>query len=228
MQTACELYLVIHIPKLYHNYIYITDSARHGEFKYDNILHKLAIRSTDELSLRKLEDLINLLNGGQCRTLLCQKDREGNTPTMRASTPAAKYLLECADSTKSGSYYIPSPPTVLIMYTTQNRDGAEEERENLVKVLPEFEVEPIIKENLTRLEMLEAIRDAQRRDRISALVVIIMTHGAQGTVQATDRPVAINEIMLQMNSECLDGKPKVGTVLCVNSIERVESLSRAI
>lgn len=187
--------------------LFFSADVRHGIFKHENILHRLACDLRDPTE--NLKELLNLLSTGQRQELLCQKDSNGNTPVMVARSLAVKELLDSSDTTESRNYFTPFPPTVLIMYTTLDRDGAEDERRNLEKVLPEFEVEPIIKKDLSKSEMLEAIREVERRENISTLVVIIMTHGAKGIVHATDGPVAINDILLQLNPECLEGKPKV-------------------
>ena len=54
--------------------------------------------------------------------------------------------------------------------------------------------------------MFDAIRYAQDQDEISALIVIIMSHGVQGSIEAADGRVRIQDILSTMCSPTLDGK----------------------
>ena len=107
-------------------------------------------------------------------------------------------LLEWSDA-QEGFYYLLSPPVVLLMYTTENRDGAEQESQSIERAFPEFNI-PITKvENPTKQDMTSAIlKSVEGRDDVSALIVIIMSHGAQGVVCAADGDVSIQDILLQM------------------------------
>ena len=80
-----------------------------------------------------------------------------------------------------------------------------------MQTFPVFNVEVDVRENPNESDMLGAIRDKQRhRPNMSALIVIIMSHGSSGAVCAGDgKDVKIQDILLQMCSPSLDGKPKV-------------------
>lgn len=77
--------------------------------------------------------------------------------------------------------------------------------------LPEFQIEPIVKPNLTADGMLGAINEAiNANDDISSLIIFIMAHGAKGLVWGKgDTPLLIQEVLTTMNHPSLDGKPKV-------------------
>lgn len=110
---------------------------------------------------------------------------------------------------QEGFFYLPTPPVVLIMYSTEDRQGAEDERLQLSEVLPDFNVQTRERSNLRKQQMLDEIRLAQMNDDISALMVIIMSHGQQGAVTATDGDLSIQDILRQMCVPFLEGKPKV-------------------
>ena len=99
----------------------------------------------------------------------------------------------------------------IVVYVTQDRDGAEEEWRSLSDSLPDFQVQPIRRPDLTADEMLWAIREAATEtDDVSALVVFIMAHGATGIVWGRDdTPLRIQDILIAMNEPALNGKPKV-------------------
>ena len=99
----------------------------------------------------------------------------------------------------------------IVVCVTQDRDGAEEEWRSLSDLLPDFQVQPIRRPDLTADEMLWAIREAATQtDDVSALVVFIMAHGATGIVWGRDdTPLKIQDILLAMNEPVLNGKPKV-------------------
>lgn len=100
---------------------------------------------------------------------------------------------------------------MIVSFILQDRDGAEDEWRSLTESLPDFQVEPIVRPDLTADEMLGAIREAANNtEDISSLIVFIMAHGAKGLVWGKgDTPLRIQDILLAMNDPCLNGKPKV-------------------
>ena len=121
-------------------------------------------------------------------------------------------FLEWSDEQQDGFYYLLTPPVVLLMYTTGNRDGAERESQNLERALPEFGLEVCKVVNPSKEEMTSAIlQSVEGKDDVSALmvIIIIMSHRAQGIVCAADGDVDIQEILLQMQGAVAEGRPKV-------------------
>lgn len=148
------------------------------------------------------------LTGKQRIDLLEHRDAKGKTPYQKSSN-TVRTLFRWIKR-QQGFYFLPTPPTVLIMYSTENREGAEEECRDLLSILPKFNVKTTVKKNLTKDEMMQAIRDAQDQDdQLSALIVIVMCHGQKGAIWARDGAVNIDKLLLQMNSGKVNGKPKV-------------------
>lgn len=93
----------------------------------------------------------------------------------------------------------------------KDREEAEDEWTSLKESLPEFQIEAIVKPDLTADGMLEAVHQAiTDNEDISSLIVFIMAHGARGLVWGkNDTILTINEVLTTMNHPSLEGKPKV-------------------
>lgn len=154
--------------------------------------------------------LLDAMSFGKRADMLAQQNFGEQTPFDLAKSYEFRRLIDWSQA-QQGFYYLPTPPSVLIMYTTANRDGAEIEKDDLLKAFPEFNVRVDIRTNPSQSDMLGAITEVQQQHAdMSALVVIIMSHGASGTVCAGDgREVLIQDILNQMCSQSLEGKPKV-------------------
>lgn len=139
---------------------------------------------------------------------LAIKDIRGRTAVEVTRSYVVREQLMWSEG-QEGFFYLPTPPVVLIMYSTEDRQGAEDERLQLSEVLPDFNVQTRERSNLRKQQMLDEIRLAQMNDDISALMVIIMSHGQQGAVTATDGDLSIQDILRQMCVPFLEGKPKV-------------------
>ena len=172
----------------------------------NTILHCLAERD-DTKTMIKLLDAMGI---SKRENMLSAKNFCDLTTLDLARSYEFRQLIDWSRA-QEGFYYLPTPPSVLIMYTTTNREGANKEKEALMQTFPVFNVEVDVRENPNESEMLGAIRDMQRhRPNMSALIVIIMSHGSSGTVCAGDgKDVKIQDILLQMCSPSLEGKPKV-------------------
>lgn len=175
------------------------------------LLHRLAARG----QLPEIKLLLSEVSERQKRSLLVQTDESNRTVYQVATTENVRQFLDWTDATlQEDLYYLPTPPVVLVMYTTADRPGADDELEELSKTIRKFNLRGSLQGDLTREGMLAAIRRQQEsHPELSALIVIIMSHGQRGAVQAKDKPVSINDILMQMNSGYLNGKPKVGSAL---------------
>lgn len=60
---------------------------------------------------------------------------------------------------QEGHYYLPTPPAVLIIYNTGERDGADDEMISIAAVMPKFGLMPTIQKNRTEEQILDAIRE---------------------------------------------------------------------
>lgn len=154
--------------------------------------------------------LLNAMDENKRVDMLARKNFGGLTPMNLAKSYDFRHLIEWSEA-QQGFYYLPTPPCVLVMYTTENRDGAEQERDDLLKALPEFNLRVEIRTNPEASEIIGTITDVQsQHPDMSALIVIIMSHGGRGTVcSGSGVEVKIQDILQQMSSPALEGKPKV-------------------
>ena len=184
-----------------------TDHKNLASLRFKNggsIIHHLTSRN-DCARLRKV---LQAFDDEQRQNILSHRNKSGKTALETAKPYEVRQLLAWSSS-QEGFYYLPTPPVVLIMYSTEDRQGAEEERMELSKVFPDFNVDVRERKDLRKQQMLDEIRMAQMKDDISALIVIIMSHGVHGAVCASDGDVRIQDILRQMCAPFLEGKPKV-------------------
>ena len=169
--------------------------------------------------------LLNAMNENKRVDMLASKNFGGLTPMNLAKSYDFRHLIEWSEA-QQGFYYLPTSSCVLVMYTTVKREGAEQEKDDLLKALPEFNFRVKIRTNPEPSEMIGAITDAQcQHPEMSALIVIIMSHGSRGTVSSRSGvEVKIQDILLQMASPALEGKPKVCKIKRVNSLVKELSL----
>ena len=139
-------------------------------------------------------------------SILRHEDSNNKTPYQLTSSTALKNNL---DPVTSIFYFLPSQPEVLVIYSTDERHGAELECHQLCQALWKLQVNMTIKKNLTGAGIMEEIRKIQSKKEISAMIVIIMSHGRRGAIETTEGALGINQILLTMNSQRLEGKPKV-------------------
>lgn len=175
--------------------------------RFDNggsILHMLARRNDSDRLLK----LLNSLDSKRREELISSKDNSGKTALDVANSYSIRHILEWSFS-QEGFYYLQTPPAVLVLYSTDERETAEQEMLELRRVLPQFNVDVIERKNPSKQQIFDAIRVAQLGTQISALVVFIMSHGTKGYVCASDGNISIRDILLQMCVPDLEGKPKV-------------------
>ena len=70
----------------------------------------------------------------------------GRSPLDFAKSFEFPNLISWSDA-QEGFYYLPTPPSVLIMYTTSSSKNAEREKQDLIDAFPEFNVRVDIKAN---------------------------------------------------------------------------------
>lgn len=96
-------------------------------------------------------------------------------------------------------YILPSKPKVIIMYTTEGREGCEEERQSIEESLNSWStVESQVLKDPTRVEFEDAIREANTCSQgapMSALIIIIMSHGRAGHFNVKGESVNIQNFL---------------------------------
>ena len=176
----------------------------------NSLLHILAAGNEIPDSVTVLNQFLPHIKISGRSSIMSRQNFAGRTPLDMDCDYKIRRLLEWSDA-QEGFYYLLSPHVVLLMYTTENREGTEQESQSIERAFPEFNI-PITKvENPTRQDMTSAILNSvEGRDDVSALIVIIMSHGAQGVVCATDGDVSIQDVLLQMQGAVAQpGRPKV-------------------
>ena len=173
-------------------------------FQHDaTVFHILAQRGDSD----RLQKLLDAVDDEKRAEIMSLQDTNLRTPYNYARQYKVRHLLEWS-SRQEGFYYLPAAPKVIVMYSTQDRHGAEQETEALDKVLPRFNINVIKRLNPTKMTIVNTIRESQRED-ITGLIVIIMSHGFQGAICASDGDISIQEILQTMCSPTIEGKPKV-------------------
>ena len=139
---------------------------------------------------------------------LMKKNSYGFTPYHWSYWKQVPKLLAWTEKQK-GAYPLLQPPRVLIFYLDVARPGSDIELESFMKALPSICVcEPVLTRNPTAQQIFQTIRENQQGE-VSALAVLIMSHGNSGTVKVHDGSLALKDIVMQMNSSKLKGIPKV-------------------
>ena len=182
-----------------------------GLYKNGNtLLHCLAEKNCYDLIRKYLEILEK--SSQPCRqAALNETNRIGETAFSLATCESVKKLLEWSEEQK-GFYYLSTPPTVLLMYSTSDRPGFDTEVMDFIDFLQNdvLMVDPIVADpNPFGFQLLNAIDCAARQPNVSALIVIYMSHGFKGYVETRDCPLRIGYILDKMCNPCLHGKPKV-------------------
>ena len=138
-------------------------------------------------------------SGQHCRQqALSALNRKGDTAFALAKSLEVQSLLEWSVK-QEGFYYLPTQPTVIVMYSSENRPGFDEEVDKFVKFLKGdmLRIDPIVvDENPTSSKIISEIRKAKLQPSISsALIVSYMSHGYRGYVATADRPLPIQDIL---------------------------------
>lgn len=134
-----------------------------------------------------------------------------------------KYLKEVCLAHSQSQYHLESPPTVLIFYSTKNRqtrfgetsaDDAEAERECVERFFLDRRFPCRVKKDPTSEDIINGIREAQDDQNLSGLIVFCMSHGEKGLLLVEGNPnyILVQDIMTQMCCHT-EHKPKVSSIL---------------
>ena len=122
-------------------------------------------------------------------------------------------LLNWANVVSDQYYPLLTPPAFIIFYSSMNRPGSTSEKDCFENAMKDcMQIAPTIKENPTQQEIVSTIRNtimsAGGRES-SGLIVVVMSHGEAGSVEAADGKMLTQEVITQMCHPFLHGKPKV-------------------
>lgn len=107
-------------------------------------------------------------------------------------------------------YVLPTSPEVIIMYTTHDRKGCDQEKRDIEESLQSWSsVDPTVLKDPTRLEFMTVVKEAHNR-KLSALIVVIMSHGRAGYFETKDGEINIQYFLDHvLYSEKTKDVPKV-------------------
>lgn len=89
------------------------------------------------------------------------------------------------------NYPLPIPPKVIIIYTTRTRTGCEEEKQSIEESLHSWpSVQSEILKDPTKAVVESTIKNTHE-ELLSALIVIIMSHGSPGHFEVADGEINI-------------------------------------
>lgn len=175
---------------------------------------------------RQTNNFIKLLN------TLKHKHREKLITTMlnydNRQEKCTKYMrfLDWVKNWTLDCYFLCYPVAVLVMYSIKDRQTeddqtAKKEFDSINKTFSEFEMQTDLKTfpEWTEAELFVNLEKTARRDDISGLMVVVMTHGRAGYVwDCNNKLVKIQKIITEMNRVTPKDKPKVSNDNDVNSL----------
>ena len=173
----------------------------------DTILHSLARRGTDDKYVVTLKRLLGEMSPGERSYWLNVENFAHKKPVEVCVSYETKLLLDCA-SMNQDRYFMPTPPQVLIFYSTINREGADQEAKNLEEAFhglmgKQSSYVQLIKDP-SKNELLKKIDDVALTSAApSGLFVIVIAHGKDGNVQVgkdeeRKEPLKIQDILDRM------------------------------
>lgn len=175
----------------------------------ETVLHRFAVHQNDV----GIRCLLSHMTGFKSTSVLDQRNFDELTARDLATSKKIKNLLSWAVSVPNDYYYLPTPPAFVILSRTIGRQGGEAEKESISRaVSQDFNIEPVVVENPTQSDVFQTISTAIEQaggSSASGLIVVVMSHGQDGSFVAEDGDVEINEVLTHMCQKELDGKPKV-------------------
>jgi len=116
---------------------------------------------------------------------------------------------------QQGKYPMVIPPQALIFYTERDTNErpvtlSRQERDAIEGAFGKLKLPMKIVENFTEDNLFAQLKGAASDQYCSGLIVSVMSHGQIGIIADIDnKPILINRIITTMNSEEMQGKPKV-------------------
>ena len=153
----------------------------------DTVLHSLARRGTKDQNVKTLKRLLGEMSPGERSRWLNVENFAHKKPVEVCVSYETRQLLDCA-LMKQDRYFMPTPPHVLIFYSTIDRKGADQEATNLKEAFQGLmgkqsaHIELI--NDPSKDELLKKIDEiALKSAALSGLFVIVIAHGKDGNVQ---------------------------------------------
>ena len=174
-------------------------------YQYGDTIVHLLVRLGEKVAL---SNVLAAMNAELRHDTLSLKNYAEKTPRQLAQSFEIAELLKWSVQ-QSGFYYLPSPPAVILMHSTEVEGNEDCNLFQLDASFTKYKLRIFQYKNPTKQLTFDAIRRAQEESDVSALVVCVIGHGGQGAVEATDGSVRIQDILETMCSPILDGKPKV-------------------
>lgn len=175
----------------------------------DTALHRFAVKQKED-GIRRL---LSHMTGFKSTSVLDKQNDQGLRPLDMAVSKKVKSLLSWAVSVPDEYYYLPTPPAFVILYRTVDRPDWEDEKESISEaVAHDLHIEPVVVEDPTPSDVFETISAAIEQaggSTVSGLIVVVMSHGQDGSFVAEEGDVEINEVLTHMCQKDLNGKPKV-------------------
>lgn len=184
---------------------------RYGEV----FLH--AALSHDGWTMNAVKKICSILPRDLALELAVIQDQENKTAFDYFEDPKMReYIMHIY---VGDSYPLRTPPTVLIFYSTTDRqtqygkevvDDAEAERVCVEKFFTNAEFPCRVKKDPTADELLNEIAQTQYAENLSGLIVFCMSHGERGLIGVKGNPghILIKDIMIEM-CRWSKGLPKV-------------------
>ena len=140
------------------------------------------------------------------RVLVFMKDQFGLTIHIWSEIDLDDIIEHQCISGKS--YPLAHPPRCLIFYSNKDRPGCEEEKGHIEDYFSRRSLPKEVITNPNKREFFSKVLQCSTRKNLSGLIVFVLSHGVQGSVEMDDGLLEIREIITQM-SRGTDGKPKV-------------------
>lgn len=169
----------------------------------NNLLHLAASVN----NLQFIKKAITCQHSQEVTHALLSKNNRGLIPYYLSTSSDVRLVLAWAE-TQKGCYPLITPPRMVVFYSDVDRPGFNTERDSILRICPSLSLSPLVKRNPTEDDVYRLIRESQTGD-VSALIVVIMSHGDSGTVKVQDKHMKIKNILHQMNPSTLKGVPKV-------------------
>ena len=131
--------------------------------------------------------------------ILNAKNADGKRPIDLAVSESVYNLLNWANVVSDEYYPLLTPPAFIIFYSSINRQGSNSEKNCIENAMKDcMQIAPTIKENPTQQEIVSTIRNtimsAEGREA-SGMIVVVMSHGEAGSVEAADGKMLIHEVI---------------------------------
>lgn len=151
-----------------------------------------------------------LINGYPLE-FLRKTNKDRHVPYDLKKNHATGNLLAWAETLGPKSYPLIVPPSFIVSVCVKDMPGLEQDISSLTAAAKEFGTVAEIKRNPTEKEIHRLLQGEQSRD-LSAVIVVLICHSiSRGSILVQNQPVAIQDLLHDLNPEKKKGIPKVST-----------------